>query len=363
MEAGGKSLYELLGLEKGAKEIEIRRAFRNLVTRAHPDKGGDANKFREIQQAYEVLSDPAKKEHYDRTGDIIRSTEEEFVDLFAGGVYRDHGKNVQAPASANLHEQITLRQQPANLSHSAGFEAWMRSRGAQGVQVYTSDDVIDQYGVAAGSYDPVPLPAIKAHAVRCTDRRPPRREGEDRSLKPLLSLSAEALPAGLEWGQVLVSMRFAPVNPADTYSIASGGVYGGERVDAPFVPGHDGVGVVAKCGPGVRDLQEGDWVIPAKAFLGTWRSLLVCRGRDLLRIPRECMPMERAALLREMLTAYRLLEDAQGLKPGDAVILNAATSAVGQLVIQLASMLRLRVVAVVTPEDGVNDEEEDEEAE
>lgn len=39
---------------------QIRRAFRNLVTRAHPDKGGDAEQFRLIQQAYEVLSDPAK---------------------------------------------------------------------------------------------------------------------------------------------------------------------------------------------------------------------------------------------------------------------------------------------------------------
>lgn len=39
---------------------QIRRAYRNLVTREHPDKGGDAEKFRLIQQAYEVLSDSSK---------------------------------------------------------------------------------------------------------------------------------------------------------------------------------------------------------------------------------------------------------------------------------------------------------------
>lgn len=40
--------------------MQIRRAYRNLVTREHPDKGGDAEKFRLIQQAYEVLSDVNK---------------------------------------------------------------------------------------------------------------------------------------------------------------------------------------------------------------------------------------------------------------------------------------------------------------
>lgn len=40
--------------------LQIRRAYRNLVTREHPDKGGDAERFRLIQQAYEVLSDASK---------------------------------------------------------------------------------------------------------------------------------------------------------------------------------------------------------------------------------------------------------------------------------------------------------------
>lgn len=55
---------------------------------------------------------------------------------------------------------------------------------------------------------------------------------------------------------------------------------------------------------------------------------------------------EHLALVKEMCVAYRLLEDYGNLKPGDCIILNAANSTVGQIVLQLAALLRLRVVAV-----------------
>ena len=64
----------------------------------------------------------------------------------------------------------------------------------------------------------------------------------------MLSLSTEALPAALEWGQVLVSIRAAPINPADLYTNQTGGLYGSEAANTPFVAGHDGVAVVVKVG-------------------------------------------------------------------------------------------------------------------
>ncbi|KAL6781389.1 hypothetical protein ACKKBG_A10960 [Auxenochlorella protothecoides x Auxenochlorella symbiontica] len=343
MEESDHNLYNLLGLGPKAKDTEIRRAFRNLVTRAHPDKGGDAARFRLIQQAYEVLSDPNKRSHYDQTGKIIKTAEEEFMDSFAGGNYRDKVRAAETSEASNISEQITVRQSKEAGSHGAGFEAWMRGRGSGGVQVFTADDVIDQFGVVKGSYDAVPLPRIKAHAVRCSGAGRPRE---------VLGVEAEELPAELEWGQVLVSIRYAAVNPADLYTVATGGTYGQEHVSVPFVPGHDAVGVIVKTGPGVKGLQENDWVVPLKPFLGTWRSLLVAGEKDLLRLAPDAMPMEQCAVLRETLTAYRLLEDAPGLKPGDCVALNAANSAVGQMVLQLASLLRLRTVAVVSDDAG-----------
>ena len=67
-----KDYYEVLGLQKGASEDEIKRAFRKLAIKYHPDKNqGNAEaeaKFKEINEAYQVLSDPEKKARYDQFG-------------------------------------------------------------------------------------------------------------------------------------------------------------------------------------------------------------------------------------------------------------------------------------------------------
>ena len=57
--------YEILGIPKIANEQEIKRAYRKLAHEHHPDKaGGDSGKFKELNHAYEVLSDPKKREQY-----------------------------------------------------------------------------------------------------------------------------------------------------------------------------------------------------------------------------------------------------------------------------------------------------------
>jgi DnaJ-class molecular chaperone len=57
--------YETLGVNRDASETEIRKAYRNLSLKYHPDRGGDTDKFQQINAAYEVLSDSQKKEQYD----------------------------------------------------------------------------------------------------------------------------------------------------------------------------------------------------------------------------------------------------------------------------------------------------------
>ena len=61
--------YEILGVSKDASEAEIKKAYRKLAMKHHPDKGGDQEKFKEISEAYAVLSDPQKKQMYDMYGD------------------------------------------------------------------------------------------------------------------------------------------------------------------------------------------------------------------------------------------------------------------------------------------------------
>jgi molecular chaperone DnaJ len=61
--------YKVLGVEKGASDAEIKRAYRKKAHQYHPDKGeGDEVKFKEASEAYQVLSDPEKRRHYDQFG-------------------------------------------------------------------------------------------------------------------------------------------------------------------------------------------------------------------------------------------------------------------------------------------------------
>lgn len=64
-----KDYYEILGVDKGANSEEIKKAFRKLAHKYHPDKGGgDSGKFKEASEAYSVLSDEKKRAEYDAYG-------------------------------------------------------------------------------------------------------------------------------------------------------------------------------------------------------------------------------------------------------------------------------------------------------
>ncbi|HXC93788.1 MAG TPA: DnaJ domain-containing protein, partial [Geobacteraceae bacterium] len=83
-----KDYYEILGLKKGASPEEIKKAFRKLAVKFHPDKNpGDKkaeDRFKEINEAYAVLSDPEKKSQYDQFGSTGFHQRYSQEDIFRG---------------------------------------------------------------------------------------------------------------------------------------------------------------------------------------------------------------------------------------------------------------------------------------
>lgn len=64
-----RDYYEVLGIDKNASADEIKKAFRKLAVKYHPDKdGGDETQFKEVNEAYEVLKDQQKRQRYDQFG-------------------------------------------------------------------------------------------------------------------------------------------------------------------------------------------------------------------------------------------------------------------------------------------------------
>ena len=101
--------YEVLGVSKNASQEEIKKAYRHNVKKFHPDVDKDSNAsffFRQVQEAYDVLSDPEKRAYYDRNGNEPESSTEPGVDVdsiireaYAQGrvdeALRQEGKNVE----------------------------------------------------------------------------------------------------------------------------------------------------------------------------------------------------------------------------------------------------------------------------
>lgn len=66
--AAAKNYYDILGVSRNATQEEIKKAFRKQARKHHPDAGGSEERFKEINEAYEVLSDPEKRKQYDQFG-------------------------------------------------------------------------------------------------------------------------------------------------------------------------------------------------------------------------------------------------------------------------------------------------------
>src|SRR5438067_7976257 len=146
-------------------------------------------------------------------------------------------------------------------------------------------------------------------------------------------------------------MRAAPINPADLNQLE--GKYP-IRPQLPATPGFEGAGVVVDLGKSVKDLAVGALVI-LPHNLGTWRDAVPVKASELVTVPPAIDPVDAAMLKINQMTAWRLLHDYVDLKSGDWLIQNAANSAAGRAVIQIARDLGYKTVNVVRREELIDE--------
>jgi len=166
----------------------------------------------------------------------------------------------------------------------------------------------------------------------------------ERHGNPADVLHVESLP----WptpaeGEAVVKMRAAPINPADLNQIE--GKYP-IRSELPATPGFEGAGVVVEIAPGASNVPA-DALVILPHNIGTWRDAVAVKADELVVVPNGIEPVHAAMLKINPMTAWRLLHDYVDLKKGDWLIQNAANSAAGRAVIQIAHELGYKSVNVV----------------
>jgi len=144
-------------------------------------------------------------------------------------------------------------------------------------------------------------------------------------------------------GEAVVKMRTVPINPADLNQIE--GKYP-IRAELPATPGFEGAGIVGEVAPDVTNVAVAELVI-LPHNIGTWRDAVAVKADELVVVPAGIAPAHAAMLKINPMTAWRLLHDYVDLARGDWLIQNAANSAAGRAVIQIARELGYRTVNVV----------------
>lgn len=151
-------------------------------------------------------------------------------------------------------------------------------------------------------------------------------------------------------GEVVIDLLASPINPSDFLNFE--GRFGAYAPQLPAAAGGEAVARVSAVGEGVSEVRVGDSVLALFAGRGNWRERRRISARGLFPLPEDLDTLQLAMLGVNPGTAWHMLTRFVALKPGDWVLQNAGTSAVGRHVIRLARRMGLSTVSLVRrPED------------
>ena len=167
-----RDFYEILGLAKNASDDDIKKAYRKLAMKHHPDRNPDStgaeDKYKEVKEAYEMLSDPDKRAAYDRyghagvdpnmggggagAGGFADAFGDIFGDIFGGGGGRGRSSGPQVYRGADLRYNLEITLEQA----AHGFDTTIR------VPSWDQCETCDGSGAKAGSA-PITCPTCAGH--------------------------------------------------------------------------------------------------------------------------------------------------------------------------------------------------------
>lgn len=154
-------------------------------------------------------------------------------------------------------------------------------------------------------------------------------------------------------GEVKVRMVASPINPSDLMTVR--GLYG-KLPTLPATPGYEGIGIVESAGPGLLGkLLVRRRVAVLASEHGTWRQETLAQARQVVPLARSIPDDQGAMFFVNPATAYILTTQVLAVPPGETLVVTAAGSALGKMVIRLGRERGFHVIAVVRRDDLVDE--------
>lgn len=157
--ASKKDYYEVLGIKRGASADEIKKAFRKLAFKYHPDRNKDPEaeeKFKEFSEAYAVLSDAEKRQQYDTFGHAGISGRYSTEDIFRGANFRDIFSDFGSDVLGRIFSGVGFNFQQAQAGPSKGSDLQTRievtlEQASFGTEVEIVLDRLQTCGLCGGN--------------------------------------------------------------------------------------------------------------------------------------------------------------------------------------------------------------------